>query len=155
MDFYKLCKFRDSVIEVNYLNSRIETERKFINIKSPSLTTTKNTMKHAGNPTEKHALQLIELTEELEAKKAAVAAQAKEAEAYINEYCQGEPEACEMLKLYYIFGRELLELKQWGEEVKFPYDILSTIHWFFKVTTPPKIRTFFLENERFPNEGEI
>ena len=103
MDFENLCSYRDLVLSFNNLAQRINQERQHT-INSPRYTDYKNSNPGAADPTANKALLLCELTEQLEAKRKEIEAGKAAAQAFIDYYCSEEPEASEILRLYFIRG---------------------------------------------------
>lgn len=132
MDFKKLCLYRDSVLRANNLAEYIRAEQRAVS--SPRYDTVKNSNKGTSNPTEQKALELIELSEQLDDIKASLAANLPAAQSFIDFYCADEPEAGHMLKLYFVEGLEPWQVREIAQEKQYKYDTLATIAWLYRMS---------------------
>lgn len=133
MNFNELCSYRDLVLSFNNLAERIRTERQRT-IKSPGYNNIgRSPNKGTADPTERKALLMCELTAQLEAKQKEIEAGLPAAQAFINFYCADEPEAGEILSLYFIKGLQPWQVRNIAQERKYKYDTLDTICWLSRM----------------------
>ena len=154
MDFKRLCEIRDAVMQIDQLSQQLQKENKHNGYKSPRIVKDSRST-NLSNPTESKALRMAELSQQIEDKKDSIIPDLKQAAAYIDKQCGSEHDASEMVKLYFVHGQQLWQLKKWSDSTETMYDPVSTLAWFFRLVMTPEELRFYLDHDRLPEPGEI
>lgn len=154
MDFKRLCEIRDAVMQIDQLSQQLQKENQHNGYKSPRIVKESRST-NLSNPTETKALRMVQLAQQIEDKKNSIIPDLKQAAAYIDEQCGSEHDAAEMVKLYFIHGQQLWQLKRWSDTTETKYDPVSTLAWFMRLIVSPAEMSFFREHDRLPEPGEI
>ena len=154
MDFKRLCEIRDAVMQIDQLSQQLQKENQHNGYKSPRIIKESRST-NLSNPTESKALRMVELSQRIEDKKKDLIPDLKKAASFIDKHCGTEVDAAEMVKLYFIHGQELWQLKRWSDSTETMYDPVSTLAWFMRLIVSQAELDFFNEHDRLPEPGEI